>query len=83
MITISKLNLMKTVTYWLRLDKMTMQRIEVEARRRQKSVAAVFREAIGFGLAALPRTLEFHVGYVITDTWEKLGPAPEINYDKL
>jgi hypothetical protein len=74
---------MKTVTYWLRLDKRTMQRIEVEARRRQKSVAAVFREVIGFGLAALPRTPEVHEGYVIADTWEKLGPAPKINYDKL
>ena len=29
------------------------------------------------------RTLEAPMDGSIVDTWEKLGPAPEVNYDKL
>jgi hypothetical protein len=74
---------MKTVTYPLRLDKNTMARIELEAKRRKKSMADVFREVIGLGLPALPPIPEASMDGIIADTWEKLGPAPEIDYDKL
>jgi len=74
---------MKTVTYPLRLDKRTMQRIELEAKRRRKSMADVFREVIGLGLPALPPTPESSMDSLIADTWEKLGPAPDIDYGKL
>ena len=73
----------KTLTYPLRLDESTYQRIELEAKRRHKSMAAVFREVIGLGLPALPPVPEAAMDGLIADTWEKLGPAPDINYDKL
>lgn len=74
---------MKTVTYPLRLDKRTMDRIELEAKRRKKSMADILREVIGLGLPALPPIPEVSMDGVIADTWEKLGPAPEIDYGKL
>lgn len=74
---------MKTVTYPLRLDKRTMQRVQLEAKRRKKSMADVFREAIGLGLPALPPIPEASMDGLIADAWEKLGPAPEIDYGKL
>lgn len=74
---------MKTVTYPLRLDENTMARIQLEARRRKRSMADVFREVIGLGLPALPPVPEASMDGVIADTWEKLGPAPEIDYGKL
>ena len=78
-----KLMSMKTVTYPLRLDKRTMQRVQLEAKRRKKSMADVFREAIGLGLPALPPIPEAGMDGLIAETWEKLGPAPEIDYGKL
>lgn len=74
---------MKTVTYPLRLDKKTMHRVELEAKRRKKSMADVFREAIGLGLPALPPLPEADMNGLVADTWEKLGPAPDIDYGKL
>jgi hypothetical protein len=74
---------MKTVTYPLRLDENTMARIQLEARRRNKSMADVFREVIGLGLPALPPIPEASMDGVVADTWERLGPAPDIDYDKL
>lgn len=73
----------KTLTYPLRLDKSTYQRVELEAKRRHKSMAAVFREVIGLGLPALPPVPEAGMDGLIAETWENLGPAPEIDYDKL
>jgi len=74
---------MKTVTYPLRLDKKTMHRVALEAKRRRKSMADVFREAIGIGLPALPPPPEASLDGLVADTWEKLGPAPDIDYGKL
>jgi hypothetical protein len=73
---------MKTVTYPLRLDKKTMHRVELEAKRRRKSMADVFREAIGLGLPALPPIPEAGMEGVVADTWEKLGSVPDIDYRK-
>jgi hypothetical protein len=67
---------MKTVSYTIRLDEETFERVEEEARRRKKSLADVFREAITYGLPALPPLPG--MDNVIADTWEKLGAAPEI-----
>ena len=74
---------MKTVTYPLRLDTGTMRRIKMEAKRRKKNTAVLLREIIGVGLPALPPIPEAGMDGLIADTWEKLGPAPEIDYDKL
>ena len=72
---------MKTISYTLRIDPKMFKRVETAAKRRKKSLAETFRESITYGLAALP-TLP-NMEEVIADTWDKLGPAPEIDYDKL
>jgi Ribbon-helix-helix protein, copG family len=73
----------KTITYPLRLDKPTYRRVEFEAKRRKRSKADIFRDAIGLGLTALPPIPDAGMERTVADTWEKLGPAPEIDYDKL
>jgi hypothetical protein len=73
----------KTTTYPLRLDEGTVKRVQLEARRRKKSMADVFRETIGLGLLALPPLPDAGLDGLVADTWEKLGPAPEVDYDKL
>jgi hypothetical protein len=72
---------MKTVSYTLRLEKDIFDRVEKEARRRKKSLADIFRDTITFGLPALPPIPGME--NVVADTWDKLGPAPEIDYDQL
>jgi hypothetical protein len=77
----NQIGYMKTVSYTIRLDQETFERVEKEARRRKKSLADIFRDTITYGLPALPPVPGMEG--VIADTWEKLGPAPEIDYDKL
>jgi hypothetical protein len=72
----------KTITYPLRLDAQLYGRVRKEARRRKRKLADVFRDSISLGLAALP-PMPDPMEDVIGDSWEKLGPAPEIDYDKL
>ena len=72
---------MKTVSYTLRIGKDVFARVEKEAKRRKRSLADIFRDSISYGLPALPPPPDMNK--VISDTWEKLGPAPEIDYDKL
>ncbi|MGP8198850.1 MAG: hypothetical protein ACLQU4_05035 [Limisphaerales bacterium] len=43
--------------------------------------ADVFLDSMTHGLHALSPFSEMDA--VISDTWEKLGPAPDIDYDKL
>jgi hypothetical protein len=69
------------VSYTIRLDQEMFERVEDEARRRKKSLADIFRDTIAYGLPALPPIPGLES--VVADTWEKLGPAPEIDYDKL
>ena len=71
---------MKTVTYPLRLPGELYKRVQTEARRRNKKVSEVFRDLIAYGFEALPPAPDTEV---IADTWEKLGRAPDILYDKL
>lgn len=49
------------------------------------SMADVMRQSMRLGLPKLKRNLstEEDLSEVAADTWEKLGPAPEILWDKL
>ena len=72
----------KTITYPLRLDAQLYRRVRREAQRRGRKLSDVFRETISLGLPTLPPPPDA-MDHVIADTWEKLGPAPEIDYGKL
>ena len=72
---------MKTVTYPLRLTVDLYGRVQSEANRRGKKVSELFREIIGYGIEALPAVPD--TSEAGADTWVKLGPAPEVDYDKL
>ena len=72
---------MKTVVYPLRLPAGLYKRVRVEASRRRKKVSEVFREVIQYGLPALPPLPD--TSRAVAETWEKLGPAPDIDYDQL
>ena len=72
---------MKTVTYPLRLPKELYERVEIEAGRRKKKLSETFRDLISYGFEALPPLPD--TSQVIAETWDKLGPAPDVLYDKL
>jgi len=72
---------MKTISYTLRMERAMFKRVETEAKKRRRSLADIFRDSIAYGLPVLPPVPG--MGEVVADTWEKLGPAPEIDYDKL
>ena len=72
---------MKTVTYPLRLPKPLYKRVEAEAERRQKKLSEIFRDLLAYGFNSLPPLPD--QTEATADTWEKLGPAPEIDYDRL
>jgi hypothetical protein len=72
---------MKTVTYPLRLPRDLYKRVQVEAQKRRKKLSEQFRDLITYGFEALPPLPD--TSEVIADTWEKLGPAPDLIYDKL
>jgi len=71
------------VTYPLRLDEVMFQRVELEAKRRHVSLADICREVIALGLSQLPAVPDAALDGLIAETWEKLGPAPEIDYEKI
>jgi hypothetical protein len=71
---------MKTVVYPLRIPEKLYIRVKGEARRRNKKISDLFRDLIGYGFEALPAVPDTEV---IAQTWERLGPAPDILYDKL
>lgn len=73
---------MKTVTYPLRLSEDVFRKVKKEAERRRKKVSELFRDIIDYGLPSLP-PLPNDNPETIADTWDKLGPAPEIDYGKL
>jgi hypothetical protein len=49
------------------------------------SMADVMRQSMRLGLPLLSRALSREEDFVeaAADTWEKLGPAPTVNYDAL
>lgn len=73
---------MKNVTYPLRLPEDLYDKAQAEAKRRSKKLSEIFRDLIAYGFDALPPMPEDNAR-IVADTWEKLGPAPEIDYDKL
>ena len=72
---------MKTVTYPLRLPQDLYKRVELEAGKRHKKLSELFRELIGHGFEALPPMPD--TSAAVADTWDRLGPAPDIDYAKL
>jgi len=73
---------MKNVTYPLRLPADLYRKAQAEARRRHKKLSEIFRELIAYGFEALPPLPE-DTTRIIADSWDKLGPAPDIDYGKL
>ncbi len=72
---------MKTVTYPVRVDQTVYDNLVKEAKRRQKSLAELFRDLISYGLPALPPIPASYE--TLQEVWDNLGPAPEVLYDKL
>ena len=68
---------MKTITYPLRLDLELYKRIETLAKERHKKISELLRDFIS---EALPPE---DTSAAIAQHWEKLGPAPTIDYDKI
>ena len=61
---------------------MSVQEILIEEIKHQPETVA--REVLHYlKFIERQRELESPMDGVIADTWEKLGPAPEVNYDKL
>ena len=55
--------------------------VEHEAERRKKKLSETFRDLIAYGFEALPPLPD--TSEAVADSWAKLGPAPDIAYDKL
>jgi hypothetical protein len=72
---------MKTVTYPIRIQQSDYRLLLAEAKRRRKSLAELFRDLITYGLPALPPVPETYEA--LQEVWDRLGPPPEILYDKL
>jgi hypothetical protein len=77
----SHLEYMKIMVVPLRIPSQLYRKVQSEAKRRDKKVSELLRETIRYGLSALPALPD--TSALVLDTWEKLGPAPEIDYDKL
>jgi hypothetical protein len=61
---------------------MSAQEILIEEIRHQPETVA--REVLQYlKFLERQRELETPMDRVVADTWEKLGPAPEVDYDKL
>jgi hypothetical protein len=61
---------------------MSAQEILIEEIKRQPETVA--REVLQYlKFLERQRELETPMDSVVADTWEKLGPAPEVDYDKL
>jgi len=76
----NQIGCMKTVSYTLRVEKDVFARVKKEAGKGKKSPANIFRDSIAYGLPALPPVPD--MDQAISDTWEKPGPTPEIDYQQ-
>lgn len=76
---------MSQITYPLGMPKDLMKKVKDAAKETGLSTADVMRQAIKFGVPKVRQALatEEDFAEAAADTWEKLGPAPTINYDKL
>ena len=72
-------------TYPLALTDDLLGEIKRTAKETGLSQADAMRQALKFGLSQVRQRLsrEDDLSEVIAETWEKLGPAPEILWDKL
>ena len=76
---------MSQVTYPLGLPKALLDEVKSAARETGLSTADVMRQAIKFGVPRVRQAMsaEEDMSEAMADTWEKLGPAPRINYDAI
>lgn len=72
---------MRTISYPVRFSEEEYAVLKKEATRRKKTLADLFRDLITYGLPALPPIPESYEG--LQEVWDSLGPAPEVDYDKL
>jgi Ribbon-helix-helix protein, copG family len=71
--------------YPLTLPDDLLDQVRRIAKETKLSMADVMRQAIRFGAPQVRKRLsvEEDMSEVAADTWDKLGPAPDIDYDKL
>jgi hypothetical protein len=76
---------MSMTTYPLALPKELLAEIKRTADDTKLSLADAMRQAIRLGLPRVRRNLSTEEDFseAAADTWEKLGPAPTVLYDKL
>ncbi|HEX3799563.1 MAG TPA: ribbon-helix-helix protein, CopG family [Verrucomicrobiae bacterium] len=76
---------MSQITYPLGLSKDLLDEVEHTAKETGLSNADVIRQAIKFGIPQVRQTVshEEDISEALAETWEKLGPAPRINYDAI
>jgi Ribbon-helix-helix protein, copG family len=76
---------MSQVTYPLGMPKELLKEVKDAAEETGLSVADVMRQAIKFGVPRVRRSLsrEEDFAEAAADSWEQIGPAPTILYDKL
>jgi hypothetical protein len=77
--------LMSMTTYPLGLPEDLMEEVKRTAAETHLSMADAMRQAIKFGLPQVREGVsgESDLAEAAAETWEKLGPAPTILYDKL
>ena len=76
---------MSMKTYPLALPDDLLKEIKRTSRETGLSMADAMRQAMKRGLPQVRRALSTEEDFseAIADSWEKLGPAPRINHDKL
>jgi hypothetical protein len=72
---------MKRTVYPLRLPAEVYVRVQRAPEKRHMKLSEISREIIDYGLPSLPPFPDTTT--VVADTWEELGPAPEVDYGKL
>ncbi|MEI6785946.1 MAG: hypothetical protein WCQ21_34095 [Verrucomicrobiota bacterium] len=72
---------MKTISYPVRFTEAEYAAVKLEAQKRKKTIADLFRDLIAYGLPALPPIPENYEA--LQEVWDNLGPAPEVIYENL
>jgi hypothetical protein len=76
---------MSMKTYPIGLPKELLEEVRRTAKETGLSMADAMRQALKRGLPQVRQAMsrEEDMSEVIADTWEKLGPAPRVNWDEL
>jgi hypothetical protein len=76
---------MSMTTYPLPLPKELMDEVKRTAKETGLSMADAMRLGLQRGLPQVRRALSREEDFpeALADTWEKLGPAPRVNYDAI